>query len=396
LRIVQQSLDEISKGTTGFFIDFTANSPLPRSQSVNPGLFAELQHAVDEQLSFTAGTRVDYVDAQVNDNPAKLAALGIEGASLAAILGTSKFDQNFVPWAAFLTGQYQLDDELKMTFGAGHSERPPNLTELYVAESYLFLLQNGENTATGDPLLKKERLTQLDIGLQLNQDRLRSGANGFFGWAQDYITFENMQVVLDPSTNKTKQVDLKYVNTDLATLAGFESYLELDAASWATMFANAHYVQGQDRTRNGHFATKIHSGMTESKRVAGRTRGNAGGPIASGPSSEPLPGILPLECRLGVRLRPPSQGVRWSAELSARIVDRQNRVAKSLLETPTAGFTLWDLRGTWQATNACFFVAGVENFTNKNFREHLDFRSASGFRVLQPGINFYVGSEVKY
>lgn len=29
-------------------------------------------------------------------------------------------------------------------FDAGHSERPPNLTELYVAESFLFLLQSGE------------------------------------------------------------------------------------------------------------------------------------------------------------------------------------------------------------------------------------------------------------
>ena len=392
LRLIQQSLDEFASGVKGFNFFDQVNSPIPNSQSVNPGLLAELRHDVDERLSLTAGTRIDYVDARIDEDPANLQMLGIDGASLAAILGTNQFDQHFVPWAAFLTGQYQLDDDWKLTFGTGHSERPPSLTELYVAESYLFLLQNGENTATGDPRLAPERLTQIDLGLQLNHDRLRGGANGFFGWIQDYITFENMQVLRDAGGNP-QQVNLKYVNTDLATLAGFESYLEYDATTWATLFATMHYVEGQDRTRNGQFATKIHSGATASTRVAG-TRGSQSG--VTGPSSEPLPSILPLESRLGVRLRPPGQSARWSTELSARIVDNQNRIAQSLLESPTPGFTIWDLRGTWQATKSCFLVAGVENFTNKNFREHLDFRSSSGFRVLQPGINFYVGSELKY
>ena len=388
LRVVQQALDELSSGSVGFIFFNNVNSPLPKSQSANPGLFAELQHSATEQLSFTAGTRVDYVNANVLDSPSQL---GIAGASLATILGTNRFEQNFVPWAAFLTGRYQMSDDWGMTFGAGHSERPPSLTELYVAESFLFLLQNGENTATGDPLLRQERLTQLDLGLQFNRDRLRAGGNGFFGWAQDYVTFENMRVF--PAANP-QQVSLKYVNTDLATLAGFESFLEYDAASWATLFGRVHYVEGQDRTRDGSFATKIHKGATPSTRVAGMSRGSFSG--VAGPSSEPLPSILPLETRLGVRVRPPSQSTKWSAELSTRIVDRQDRVARSLLETPTPGFTTWDLRGTWQASQACLVVAGVENFTNKNFREHLDFRSSGGFRVLQPGINFYVGSELKY
>jgi iron complex outermembrane recepter protein len=41
-------------------------------------------------------------------------------------------------------------------------------------------------------------------------------------------------------------------------------------------------------------------------------------------------------------------------------------------------------------------VSGVENFTDKNYREHLDFRSANGRQVLQPGVNFYFGSEWTY
>lgn len=37
---------------------------------------------------------------------------------------------------------------------------------------------------------------------------------------------------------------------------------------------------------------------------------------------------------------------------------------------------------------------GVEIFADKNFRKHLDFRSPNGFRVFQPGVNFYFGSEL--
>ena len=395
LRFLQQSLDEFSSGTVGFVFFDNVNSPLPKSQSVNPGLLSELKHDVNERLTVTAGTRVDFVQTKIDDNAAELAMLGLNSppGSLADILGTNQFDQHFTPWAAFLTGRYQLDDDWAMTFGAGHSERPPSLTELYVAESFLFLLQNGENTATGDPRLAPEKLTQLDLGLQLDQGRMRGGANGFFGWIQDYITFENMRVF---PAGAPQQISLKYVNTDLATLAGFDGFFEFDVTNWATAFVTVSYVEGQDRTRNGHFATQINGGAgNPSTRDPTKPRGFYSG--VTGPSSEPLPSILPLESRLGVRVRPPSQSARWSAELSARVVDAQNRVATSLLETPTSGFTLWDLRGTWRATNSCLVIAGVENFTNKNFREHLDFRSRNGgFRVLQPGANFYLGSEIRY
>ena len=86
----------------------------------------------------------------------------------------------------------------------------------------------------------------------------------------------------------------------------------------------------------------------------------------------------------------------WGLELSARIIDNQDRVAVSLLESSSPGFTTWNLRGFWHATERLQLVGGVENFTDKNFREHLDFRSPSGIRVFQPGVNFYFGSELNY
>jgi outer membrane receptor protein involved in Fe transport len=78
------------------------------------------------------------------------------------------------------------------------------------------------------------------------------------------------------------------------------------------------------------------------------------------------------------------------------VVDRQDLVAASLLESPTPGFVVWDLRGYWRIRDGLLTTAGVENLTDKTYREHLDFRSPSGIQVFQTGVNFYAGAEVNY
>jgi iron complex outermembrane recepter protein len=39
-------------------------------------------------------------------------------------------------------------------------------------------------------------------------------------------------------------------------------------------------------------------------------------------------------------------------------------------------------------------IAGVENFTDDFYREHLDYRTGRG--VNQPGVNFYFSTELTY
>lgn len=396
LRFLKQELNEVSTGFFGFLPFTDANSPIPRSHTTNPGLFAQLSQNPVEGLELTLGTRVDVSVAELADNPAKLSMLGLSvpQVSLADILGTDQFDQSFGLWSAFLTGRYALDDAYTLTFGAGHAERPPTLTELYVAESFLFLLQNGQNTATGDPRLDTEKLWQLDVGMEYEQDDLRISANAFHAWIHDYITFENLRVFRGPPLAQVEQVSLKYVNTELATLAGFDLNTEWDASDCLTFFASASYVEGRDHTRNGSFATTAAVPGSPSTRVEGLSRGTFSGVVAG--DDEPLPSILPLQSRVGLRLRDPEEDSRWVLELSARVVDNQDRVATSLLETPTPGFSVWDLRGSFRLADSVLATAGVENFTDKNYREHLDFRSENGIRMLQPGINFYLGAEVTY
>lgn len=95
-----------------------------------------------------------------------------------------------------------------------------------------------------------------------------------------------------------------------------------------------------------------------------------------------------------LRVHQANEKPRWGVEVSARIVDAQDRVASSLLEQESAGFTTYDLRSFWQATHGLLLVAGVENFTDNDYHEHLDLRTGHG--VFQPGVNFYFGLELNY
>ena len=342
------------------------------------------------------GARVDFVATELDARPSVLQELGTDQfpAPLSAVLGTDDFDQEFVLASIFLTSSYALDEHFTLQAGAGRAERAPNLTELYAAEPFLFLQQNGLNSVTGDPRLKKEMLWQLDAGVAAKWDRFRASGNVFHAWIEDYVTFENMGQSSVLSAGSDIATRLKYVNTDLATLSGFDASAEADLTDMLTGFTTLSYVVGEDHTRDGSSATVPFDGSgmvaAPSLQDAGRRRGQFG---QTGADNEPLPGIVPLESRCGLRWHEAAPKPDWAIELAARILDDQSRVAGSLRERPTPGFTIWDVRGYWRPTPDWLLTAGVENFTDKSYFEHLDYRSATGRAVFQPGLSFYLGSE---
>ena len=396
LRHVRQQLDEIASGRIGFNFFQDANSPIPKSESINPGFFLEQVHRKTDDITVRSGGRIDFVDAGILEDPASLQQLGLQTpqSSLADILGTDEFNQSFTLFMGYLSAQHQIDEERMLDLSFGYAERAPSLTEMYAAEPFMFLLQNGMNTVTGDPRLKKERRLQFDIGMTLERERMRGKVNTFFAWVNDYITFENVGVFNGPPNGEIEQVDLKYVNTDLAYLSGIELYGEFDWKENVTLFGNLSYTHGEDRTRNGSFATDPASGGNPSEQVAGLSRGHFSG--IAGDNIEALPSILPLESVIGIRLHSGGDLPKWGFEISSRIVDAQNRVAHSLLESTSSGFTTFDLNAFYRHRDNLTFWFGAYNFTNRHYREHLDFRSPSGSSVFQPGASFFSSFELTY
>ena len=398
LRYVKQELNEITSGVNAFqWID--QNSPIPRSYSSNPGLFVEYDSGDALGARVTAGARVDYVGMNVLADADELAAVGINSEvsplSAADIWGTDAVNQHELLGLGYLALDAVSEDGWSAGAGVGYGERAPNLTERYAIETFMFLIQNGLNTITGDPSLEKERLLQADLRLGSNVEDVRGEVRIFHAWVNDYITYEALSAVAAPPAGQIEQLNLKYVNTDLATLWGCEARADYEWREGVTPFATVKYIEGEDHSRNGSFDTLPATPGSPSIRVPGVRGAMSGTGVVAG-DNEPLPSILPLESRIGLRWEERRERPRWGVEVAARVVDNQNRVAASLLETPTPGFTVYDLRTFWRPSENLQLVGGVENFTDKQFREHLDFRSPSGYTVFRAGVNFYVGTLLTY
>jgi outer membrane receptor protein involved in Fe transport len=264
----------------------------------------------------------------------------------------------------------------------GHSERAPTLTELYAAGPFIGVLQQGTSRLIGDPNLKSEKNTQFDLGLQAEYDWVQFGGGLFYSWINNYITY-------DQNRGGPGLTQVVYTNTDLATLAGAELFGQMDVTTWMSVFGTMTYVQGVDQTHNQNNRSADLS--------SSRATNPANGQYAT--DTEPLPQIPPLESRVGFRIHDPNPARKWQVEFGARMVASQNNIAKSLGELGTPGFTTFNIRTYWQATNRLLLTAGVENLGNLYYREHLDPVSGTILGVnplYRPGTNFYFGSQLSY
>jgi outer membrane receptor protein involved in Fe transport len=322
----------------------------------------------DGRVVVKAGARADWALANIDSLPADQAA------TLAAIptIGPGPYDRHFDLWAAYLSGEYKWTDHWTLLAGAAEAMVPPTPTELYAAGPVLAVVQNGLNVVQGNVLLNPEQARQLDLGFRADYETFRCGLSGFYSWIHNYITFAEVS----PKTPPFQANTIAFVNTNRASLSGFESYLEWDATEWLTPFATLEYVEGRDYTRNFRGAA-----------LPGALPGSLS-------PQEPLPGIPPLESRVGLRLHDRGKSPRWGVEALARMVSGQHRFAESLGEVATPGFTIFNVRGYWRVNRTLVLTAGVENLGNRLYQEALDLRTGLG--VFQPGIDSYFGAQVTY
>jgi hypothetical protein len=335
---------------------------LPTSFYRDPGTFGEISLPMSSFWRMSLGTRLDWLSTSVRASDVRTDT---------SLLPTTQLTQSDTLYGFYLTNDLQLDADWALRAGFGYAQRPPTLTERYSDGLFLAILQSGFTRVIGDPSVSKERNWQLDVSLTADYDSLRGRMTFFNAWIIDYITMFDDNV---PDLTGARLV--QFVNTDLATLIGCEMAIEYDLSPNVTPFATLAYVDGRDRQINA-----------------------------------PLPGIAPMDTRLGLRFHDPQSSGRYGFETGARIVDNQDRLGTirlagnipTVVELPTPGFTTFYLRAYAQARGGFNLVGGVDNLFNKNYLEHLDLRLAAqplgGFgplQVLSPGITPYVGIERVY
>ncbi len=348
LHYVDQALNEFDDFLADLGpLDFD-NYPIPRSNMIDVGLFAELTTVLDYRWKVTTGARVDWI---CTHRDAVYSAVDPVGVEHVFDFGDD-VDLNDTLYHGFVSTDYEINPSLNMRFGFGHGQRPPSLTERFAEEPFLTVVQSATSAVLGDSELEPERASQFDLALIGDYENLQFQVAGYWSYIDEHITFA-------PAFGVPPDPDLKlldFVNND-ATLAGVELAAEYDWTAALAPFVNMRYVSGRNLARD-----------------------------------EPLPSIYPLETRAGIRWHEPSED-RYGLDFVARIVGVQDQVATSLTEFSSPGFTTYDLRGYWLVGDRLRITAGFENLFDKNYLEHLNVNLPG---VLEPGRNFYVATQMDY
>lgn len=348
--------------------DLLFSTGLPRSEIFDPGLYIESATGMTDNWNIAAGARLAFASTRADPNDVQIPSnfRGIDGEI------NRDLDVSDILGSVYLTNDLNLTNIWRARLGAGYAERLPDLTERYSDGLFLSVIQSGFSRVIGTPELKKERNWQIDIRFDGEYERSRVRFSAFNAWISDYITYA-ANLIDAPLGARL----LRVINTDYATLAGFETYGEYDIDEGFQSFGSLAYLDGRDR--------EIH---------------------------QPLSGISPLEGRVGLRWFDINPENAWGMEFGCRIVNDQDRLGTVRpvsgagtgaiqLEAQTPGFTTAYIRGYVSPSDNVNITAGVENLFDKEYLEHLSLRlpAGNGFpqtSVLSPGITPYVGIEMEY
>lgn len=234
-------------------------------------------------------------------------------------------------------------NRVKLTIGAGYSERMPTATELF--GFYLFNATDGHDYI-GNPLLKTEKALQADVSVVYSYKRTRLQVSGYYSRVTDFIgaTINPAFSVMTIGAGGVKT----FSNINNATVAGAE------ASALFMPFTNTVAVSTVRYT------------------------------IAKDAANDPLPFVAPLKNISSLRW----QAAKFSVQVESEAAFAQNEVSAKYAEDATAGYLLLHTRLGYQFhvfKNFAELQAGIENMFDKNYHEHLDWKNIS-----RPGRNFYV------
>jgi len=251
---------------------------------------------------------------------------------------------------------YALPSGLEFRAGAGHTVRVPDARERY------FALKRSGSDWVGNPDLDPSRNTGLDGAVSCRMGSVYLSANAYYNDVRDYIAVRN-RVKINPVAGVMNTKSRSYANID-AVIYGTELQASLTisrALSFSTGFSFVRGTQPADP--------------------------------ANGVLSKNLAEIPPFSSRSVLRF---DNGLVWG-ELEGIVAGAQNNVDASLLEQPTPGYELANVRLGVNVKNFRIWVA-LNNVFDRRFVEHLSFQRdpfRSGIRVYEPGRNFFLNFEFR-
>ncbi|MGL5096243.1 MAG: TonB-dependent receptor, partial [Planctomycetia bacterium] len=345
---------------------------VPTSRQDDLGTFTNVAIPVTCKLTASVGGRVDLVHSNVRDD-----LMVTDFTSSTEWLGMG-----------YVTAKYEMTEKSSLNAGVGYGMRNAALAEMYNNRALTPVIRTGNSVVIGGDGLNPEKNLQVDFGVRRNGDRFSYAAGVYSSLIDDYIL-----VARDPTLDTSgtpvgfplafnDQLGYRYRNLSRASLYGGDVSAEWKLLSFLALNGSLNYVKGTNHDP-GNFGFD-NNGNTVFNPLGG---------------SDALPNIYPLTAQLGLRLFE-AEAQKWSVEAYSRMTKGQDYLAETLEEFGTPGFTIFGLRGFWQATDKLRLTAAANNLFDRSYFEHgslsVSTPDGNGTFVGAPGLNFIFGAELTY
>lgn len=285
------------------------------------GIFAEVESQWDSRWSSLLGARVDHVRSstgRVQSYGAMMGGLALDNAAAANFnAGNRSASDNHLDLTA--TGKYVFSESANLEFGYARKTRSASLYERYswgvsqMARNMIGWFGDA-NGYLGNPDLRPEKANTISATLDWHDAEgkfWQAKITPYFTYVQDYIGVEQLNAGLAGN-----RANLRFENQD-ARFYG----INMEGAK-----------QLWHDTPWGEGRVKANLAWTRGERTNG----------------DSLYQIMPLNARISLEQK---KGA-WSNGVDVQFVDRKTRVDDARLEPETGGYTLVDLRSSYQWTKA--------------------------------------------
>ncbi|MCX6150596.1 MAG: TonB-dependent receptor [Ignavibacteriales bacterium] len=322
--------------------------PVPDSKFFSLGVYAQDDiKLIEDKLSMTVGGRVDRINIsnEKTYNPVYEITNGVwNDAPSSQILYWDKKNVNDISYSGNINFLYKAFNDIDFTFSSAHSFRSPSLEERYQ------YIDQGSVIRLGDPNLKPEKGWFFDLGMRVWKTDFNFTGDIFWNSLTDLV-------VEMPGSYEGRKALIK-TNIGKAQLYGFDLGLQYNFLTSFVGYATAAYVNGKDVFNHTY-----------------------------------LPQISPLNGKAGIKT---SEAKYFDVDLSATLFGKQNKVAVGELATP--GYVYFDLYLSSIQFDLGLIkyqiFAGVENLTDKAYRNHLS--TNRGLITIEPGRNIFARLSINW
>ena len=293
------------------------------------GVFAEVESKWDSRWSSLLGARVDHVRTSTGEVQAYGGMMGMADIAAASAFnaGSRSASDNHLDLTA--TGKYEVSETASVEFGYARKTRSPSLYERYSwgagQMARMMIGWFGDlNGYVGNPDLKPEKANTISATLDWHDAERKSWqarVTPYYTYVQDYIGVERIGTFT----------------------SGTRAYLRFD---------------NQDAQFYGINADAAKQLWQDTVWGEGRVRGSLAWTRGERTNGDSLYQIMPLNARFSLEQK---KGA-WSNGVDVQFVDSKTRVDDARFERQTGGYTLVDLRSSYQWQKARLDVSVTNLF----------------------------------